>query len=64
MNTFQKKRKDACITQEELANMLQIDRSTVAKWESSTSLPRSDLLPKIAKALNCTVDELLKANND
>lgn len=61
LNTFQKLRKEAGITQEELAGKLQIDRSTVAKWESSMSLPRSDLLPKIAKVLGCTIDELLKS---
>ncbi len=49
-------------TQESLANELGIDRSTVTKWETGESMPRAELLPKIAKVLNCTVDELLNSN--
>ena len=50
----------AKITQNELSSKLSIQRSTVAKWETGKSLPRAELLPKIAQILNCSVDELLK----
>lgn len=53
-------RKKADITQEQLAKKLKIDRSTVAKWETGESMPRADKLPRLAKILGCTVDELLK----
>ena len=53
-------RKKADITQEQLAKKLKIDRSTVAKWETGESMPRADNLPRLAKILGCTVDELLK----
>lgn len=46
-------------TQAELAELLAVDRSTVTKWETGQSLPRAELLPKIAQILNCTTDELL-----
>ena len=50
----------AKITQNELSLKLSIQRSTVAKWETGKSLPRAELLPKIAQILNCSVDELLR----
>lgn len=54
------KRKAAGITQNDLADALCIDRSTIAKWETGKAYPRAALLPKIAQVLGCTVDELLK----
>lgn len=56
------KRKAAGITQNELADTLCIDRSTIAKWETGKAYPRASLLPKIAQVLGCTVDELLQNN--
>lgn len=53
------KRVNAGLSQERLANLLKVDRSTVAKWETGKSMPRAVLLPKIAKILGCTVDDLL-----
>ena len=52
-------RKNAGITQEELAEKLNIDRSAVAKWETGQALPKAERLSQIAKTLNCTIDELL-----
>lgn len=45
--------------QEDLATMMNIDRSSVAKWETGESLPRTDKLLKLASILGCTVDDLL-----
>lgn len=53
------KRVNTGLSQERLANLLKVDRSTVAKWETGKSMPRAELLPKIAKILGCTVDDLL-----
>lgn len=53
------KRVNVGLSQERLANLLKVDRSTVAKWETGKSMPRAELLPKIAKILGCTVDDLL-----
>lgn len=58
MSIYQK-RVAAGITQEELATKLGVDRSTVTKWETGQSLPRTHLLPKLAELFGCTVDELL-----
>ena len=57
---IKEKRNIRNLTQEELAKKMNINRSTVAKWETGESLPRADKLFKLAKIFNCTVDELLK----
>lgn len=53
-------RKNSGMTQKKLANELQIAQSTVSMWETGENAPRTMMLPKIAKVLDCTVDELLK----
>lgn len=60
MNNIREKRKQADLTQEQLAKALAIDRSTVAKWESGESMPRAQILPKLAEILECTIDEIFK----
>ena len=59
MNKFSIYRHKAGHTQEYVAESLDTDRSTVAKWETGKSKPRSDLLPKIAALYKCTIDDLL-----
>ena len=46
------------LTQEELAQELSVERSTVAMWEAGKALPRTDKLPELARILGCTIDEL------
>lgn len=53
------KREQMNISQQHLADALGIDQSTVCLWETGKTMPRAKLLPKIAKILNCTVDDLL-----
>ena len=64
MNKIQGIRSSKGLTQEQLASILNIDRSTIAKWETGQSLPRAELLPKLAAALGCTIDELLSGNKE
>ena len=59
MNNIQKLRLKANLSQEQLANLLAIDRSTIAKWETGNALPRAEKLPYLAQILNCSIDELL-----
>ena len=59
MNEIQMMRNRLGITQEELAAVIEVDRSTIAKWETGKALPRAELLPKLARALNCSIDNLL-----
>lgn len=60
MNNIQNLRVRKKLTQEQLATILKIDRSTIAKWETGEAMPRADKLPEIAKALDCTIDDLFK----
>ena len=48
-------------TQQELADTLAVERATVAMWETGRSWPSAALLPQIAAALQCTIDELYDA---
>ena len=47
------------ITQMELAAKIDVPQSTIASWETGRAFPRAEKLPAIAKALGCTIDELL-----
>ncbi len=38
--------------------MLQVTQAAVANWEAGTAYPRAAQLPALAKALNCSIDEL------
>lgn len=58
MNSIQKLRIKANMTQEQLSALLNVDRSTIAKWETGKAMPMAEKLPDISKALNCTIDEL------
>ena len=64
MNNIQNLRVRKKLTQEQLAAILKIDRSTIAKWETGEAMPRADKLPEIAKALDCTIDELFKEDKE
>lgn len=45
--------------QEDIANALDIERSTYASWESGRSLPKPVQLAKLSQMFNCSVDFLL-----
>ena len=53
-----KYRKAKGLTQEELGAKLGVTNQAVSKWESEVSMPDVILLPKIANALNITLDDL------
>ncbi|MBO5735323.1 MAG: DUF2807 domain-containing protein [Clostridia bacterium] len=52
------KRKEKGLTQEGLANLLQITPQAVSKWENGVGLPDVTLIPRIAAALQISVNEL------
>ncbi len=61
MTGLEYRRKNAAITQVELANILHVSQSTISAWESGENYPTADKLPIIAEALGCTIDDLYKA---
>ncbi len=54
-----KRRKELGLTQNQLAKSLNISFQAVSKWENNTAYPDIEMLPKLAVALNTTVDALL-----
>ncbi len=64
MNTIAQKiaslRKEAQMTQEELAAILGVSAQTVSKWETNTTMPDILLLPLIADTFSVTVDTLFE----
>lgn len=58
--SIKEKRQANNLTQEELAKIMGVDRSTVTKWENGQANPKINALPILADHLGCTVDELLR----
>ena len=52
-------RKVKKLTQEQLAEYLNISSQAVSKWETGLSSPDIDMLPRLAVFFGVTVDELL-----
>ena len=56
--TLRELRKESGFTQGYVANVLNVDQTTVSKWESGESLPRVETLLEIAKFYNITLDAI------
>ena len=52
-------RKDNNMTQEDLAEKLNVSRQTISKWETDTAVPDAFNIVAISKLFNITTDELL-----
>ncbi|MDD6467065.1 MAG: helix-turn-helix domain-containing protein [Erysipelotrichaceae bacterium] len=52
-------RKKWNLSQEELADRLHVSRQTVSKWENDVVVPDVYNLKELAKAFQCTMDELI-----
>lgn len=52
------------ITQEQLAEKLNISSQAVSKWETSQSVPDTMLLPTISKIFGVTIDELFREKRE
>lgn len=55
---FLRKKND--ITQEQLAEKLEVSRQSVSKWESDTTYPEMDKLLQICQMFHCSVDDMLQ----
>lgn len=56
-------REDKDLKQEDIAKLMNVDRSTVGKWESSPSKPDYEKLIKLADYFNVSLDYLLGRTN-
>lgn len=57
---LQNLRKEKGMTQEELAEKLNISRQAVSKWESNQTMPETDKIIQIANLFDVSLDYLLK----
>ena len=53
-------RKESNLTQEELAERLNVSRQAITKWESGDGIPDIENLKQISILFNTTIDELIK----
>lgn len=53
-------RKRDNITQEQLAEKLDVSRQSVSKWESDTAFPEMDKLMQLSEMFNCSLDDIIK----
>ena len=59
---IKKRRKELNITQEELANRLNVTRAAISNWEVGRNYPDIQLLVKLSDVLNISLDQLLRGD--
>lgn len=57
-------RKMTNVTQEELAEKMNVSRQTVSKWELGSVLPEVEKLLELGEMFHCSIDQLLRDNMD
>ena len=57
-------RKERNLSQEELAEILEVSRQAVSKWERDLSLPDINSIPKLAEIFEISVDELMQVKTE
>lgn len=62
-NILKKIRQDKNLTQEDLAKKLNISRSNIANYENDKNMPSVDILEKLSKIFDCSIDYLLGKSN-
>ena len=55
-------RKEHNLTQEDLADILNISRQTISNWENNRSYPDMEMLIKISNKFQISLDDLLKGD--
>lgn len=58
--TFFRKKKN--LTQEQLAELLNVSRQSVSRWEMDAAFPETEKLVKLSRILECSIDFLLNGN--
>ena len=59
-NNLKKFRQQKNLTQEQAAEILNVNAHTVSRWECNTTLPDVTMLPEIARLYCVTIDDLFK----
>lgn len=61
---IKKFREKAGITQMELAKKIGVNQTAISQWERGSTLPSASKLPLLASILSCTVDDLLRKEDE
>lgn len=61
--SLKEKRAEKKLTQQELADLLHVSRSTISNWETGRNYPDLDTLIKISDLLDISLDIMLKEEN-
>lgn len=51
-------RKQAGLSQADVAYALDVLQSTVSMWETGDNMPRAAMLPKLAELYHCSINDL------
>ena len=52
------------LSQQQLADLVFVDRSSVARWESGARMPDAIMIARLSKCLDVDVDELLRGSEE
>ena len=63
-NLIKTKRKEKGLTQEELAQKINVTEKAISRWETGRGTPDISLLVPLAEELDISVSELLKGKED
>jgi transcriptional regulator with XRE-family HTH domain len=55
-------RKEAGLSQKELAERLQVYQKDISRWENGERTPSLEAFARICRELNCSADNLLELN--
>jgi len=61
-STIKKLREELKLTQNELAELLNVSDKTISKWETGKGYPDIEMLEPLSKVLNVSIIELLNGN--
>lgn len=61
---IKKIRSENGLTQEQLTTQLNVSRQTISSWENNRNLPDLEMVVKIAKVFNLSLDQLILGGSD
>lgn len=59
-NAIARRRIELCLTQQQLGDLVGASQRQISNWETSRYTPSGKSLAKLAKALNCPMEELMR----
>lgn len=59
-NFIKERRCSKSLTQSELAEIMGLSRAAISRWETGNGLPSIEMIDKLARILEITLDEIVK----